>query len=118
MAELLYITAIKLYDHDFYDWIYQHRDDLVSKQPMLSGRPQDHDQYVIGELDGLPSQNQRPSDGVADRRRIALSILFPEYQKMHFNAGNDCDDVAFVIDGSDSGISNESLFKKIFSAVD
>lgn len=118
LAELLYITAIKLYDHDFYDWIYQHRDDLVSKQPMLSGRPRDHDQYVIGELDGLPSQNQRPSDGVADRRRIALSILFPEYQKMHFNAGNDCDDVAFVIDGSDSGISNESLFKKIFSAVD
>lgn len=118
LAELLYITAIKLYDHDFYEWIYQHRDDLVSKQPMLMRRSQDHDQYVSGELDDLPSQNQHPSDDVTDRRRIALSILFPEYQKMHFNAGNDCDDAAFVIDDSDNGISNESLFKKVFSAVD
>lgn len=35
LTELLYLTVIKLYDHVFYDWIYQHRDSLLDNSLTL-----------------------------------------------------------------------------------
>lgn len=84
LAELLCLTVIQLYDHDFYDWIYWHRDVLLSSSNKDDAK--ERDKYVDSELRCLAFHEQAPSADVIQHRNCTLSMLFPAYAQMHFDA--------------------------------
>ena len=68
LTELLYLTVIKLYDHDFYDWIYQHRDSLLDNSLTLPGKnmAEKYDEDIDSKLKSLPFNNENPSQSSED----------------------------------------------------
>lgn len=84
LAELLCLTVIELYDPDFYDWIYWHRDVLLSSSSKDDAK--ENDEYVDSELHRLTLHDQNPSADVVKQRARILSMLFPAYKQMHFDA--------------------------------
>lgn len=118
LTELLYLTVIKLYDHDFYDWIYQHRDSLLDNSLTLPGKnmAEKYDEDIDSKLKSLPFNNENPSDNVIARRRDALSILFPKYQMMHLNAiyATDTTTIFVTCDRNSVSISDPNFFEKYF----
>lgn len=118
LTELLYLTVIKLYDHVFYDWIYQHRDSLLDNSLTLPEKnmAEKYDEDIDSKLKSLPFNNENPSDNVIARRRDALSILFPKYQMMHLNAiyATDKTTIFVTCDRTSVSISDPNFFEKYF----
>lgn len=85
LAELLCLTVIQLYDHDFYDWIYWHRDMLLSCSSEIDDAVEtvERGEYIESELSCIAFHDHDPSADVIQHRSRILRMLFPDYAQKH-----------------------------------
>lgn len=91
LAELLCLTVLQLYDHDFYDWIYWHHDVLLSSSNKDDAEERhedakERDKYVDSELSNMPFHDRDPSTDVIQHRSRILRMLFPAYAQTNYDA--------------------------------